>query len=98
VLRGSDVRAELRGNTYGDEHDWMSRGLSAIVAPGGEILAGPLAEEENILYATIDPDLAQAHRRHFDALGHHSRPDVFNLRVDTTRRQPVTLHRSQDDR
>ena len=91
VLRGSDVPAELRGDTYGDEDDWMSRGLSAIVAPGGEVLAGPLAEEEGILYATIDPDLARAHRRQFDVVGHYSRPDVFNLRVDTTRREPVTL-------
>ena len=97
VLRGADVPPELRGAVYGDEHDWMRRGLSAVVAPGGEVLAGPLAEEEGILYATIDPALGYAHRRQFDAVGHYSRPDVFNLRVDTTRRQPVMLHRRQDD-
>jgi nitrilase len=96
VLRGMDVPAELRGDIYGGEHDWMSRGLSAIIAPGGEVLAGPLAEQEGILYATIDPELAHAHRRQFDAVGHYSRPDVFNLRVDTSRRQPVTLHPRQD--
>ena len=82
---------ELRGDVYGDDQDWMSRGLSAIVAPGGDVLAGPLAEQEGILYATLDPELAVAHRRQFDAVGHYSRPDVFDLRVDTTRRRPVTL-------
>ena len=92
VLRATDVPTELRGDTYGDQHDWMSRGLSAIIAPGGDVLAGPLAEQEGILYATIDPDLVQAQHRHFDPVGHYSRPDVFNLHVDTTHRQPVTMH------
>src|SRR5664279_5082938 len=92
VLRATDVPIELRGDTYGDEHDWMSRGQSAIIAPGGDVLAGPLAEQEGILYATIDPDLVQAQHRHFDPVGHYSRPDVFNLHVDTTHRQPVTMH------
>jgi len=92
VLRATDVPTELRGDAYGDELDWMSRGLSAIIAPGGDIIAGPLAEQEGILYAAIDPELAQAQRRHFDPIGHYSRPDVFNLHVDTTHRQPVTMH------
>ncbi len=92
LLRGSDVPAELRGDTYGDDHDWMSRGLSAIIAPGGDVLAGPLTEQEGILYATVDAGLSNAQRRYFDAVGHYARPDVFSLHVDTTHRRPVTLH------
>ena len=32
----------------------MSRGGSAIVAPGGDVLAGPVTEREEILYAKVD--------------------------------------------
>ena len=35
LLRGSDVPEELRGEVYGLEDDWMSRGHTTIVAPGG---------------------------------------------------------------
>jgi nitrilase len=91
LLRGSDVPEELRGEAYGGDDDWMSRGRSLIVAPGGHVLAGPLEEQEGILYAEVDTELARLQRRRFDAVGHYSRPDVFELSVDTTSRQPVTF-------
>ena len=84
LLRGDDVPAELRGDTYrADGTDWMSRGHTTIVAPGGEILAGPVVDQEEIVYAEIDTDQVREHRRFFDPVGHYSRPDVFTLHVDT---------------
>jgi nitrilase len=91
VLRGSDVPADLRGELYGGDEDWMSRGLSAIVAPGGEVLAGPVAEHEEILYAEVEATRARASRQQFDPVGHYSRPDVFRLTVDRSARRPVTF-------
>jgi nitrilase len=93
LLRGSDVPPELRGDDYGGDDDWMSRGLATIVAPGGEVLAGPLLETEGILYAEIDIATIGAQRREFDPVGHYSRPDVFHLSVDTTRRDSVSFTR-----
>ena len=86
LLRGSDVPADVPGRDrfYGGEDDWMSKGLSTIVGPTGEILAGPLAEQEGILYAELDAGRARAVRHQFDPVGHYSRPDVFRLTVDTT--------------
>jgi aliphatic nitrilase len=56
-------------------------GWSAIIAPGGGIISGPLMGEEGILYAEIDlntiADMAHWH----DATGHYSRPDVVSLLV-----------------
>ena len=42
LLRGSDVPEELRGEVYGLDDDWMSRGHTTIVAPGGDVIAGPV--------------------------------------------------------
>jgi nitrilase len=91
VLRGSDVPADLRGDLYGGDDDWLSRGLATVVAPGGDILAGPLAGEEGIVYAEIDRSEVARERQYFDPVGHYSRPDVFSLHVDTRPRPPVTF-------
>lgn len=95
LLRGSDVPAELRGDTYGGEDDWMSRGYATIVAPGGDVLAGPAMDTEQILCAEIDLDLVAQHRHFFDPVGHYARPDVFRLSVDTSKRASVSF--SHDD-
>jgi nitrilase len=91
LLRGSDVPAELRGETYGGDDDWMCRGFTTIVAPGGDVLAGPLEDKEGILYAEIDLGLIALQRRQFDPVGHYARPDVFTLSVDTSARSSVVF-------
>jgi nitrilase len=60
---------------------WIGRGGSAIVAPDGAFLAGPLWDEEGILYATLDPGKLLEERQRFDPVGHYNRPDVFELQV-----------------
>lgn len=67
------------------------RGGSIIVAPTGEVLAGPVYDEETILYAEIDPGAKTRSHLDFDPVGHYSRPDVFELRVDTTARNSVNF-------
>jgi nitrilase len=94
LLRGSDVPEDLRGSVYGLEDDWMSRGFTTIVAPGGEVIAGPVLEREEIVYADLDIGLVHEQRRMFDPVGHYARPDVFTLRVDTRARQPVVFDES----
>ena len=84
LLRGSDVPEDLPGrdDMYGGADDWLSRGHSTIVGPDGTILAGPVIEQETILYADIDATVARASRQQFDPVGHYARPDVFTLVVD----------------
>ena len=84
LLRGSDVPEDLRGEIYrADVDDWMSRGHTTIVGPGGQVLAGPVVDREEIVYAEIDTDQVRDQRRLFDPVGHYARPDVFHLTVDT---------------
>ncbi|HZC30071.1 MAG TPA: carbon-nitrogen hydrolase family protein [Gaiellaceae bacterium] len=64
----------------------LGRGGSAILAPDGSYLAGPLYDEEGILYAELDPAALLAERQRFDPVGHYHRPDVLRLGVSPTAR------------
>jgi nitrilase len=59
----------------------LGRGGSAILAPDGSYLAGPLYDDEGILYADLDPSTLLAERQRFDPVGHYNRPDVLQLTV-----------------
>lgn len=61
--------------------DILMRGGSVIIDPAGQVLAGPVFDEEAILYADLDPDAKTRSHLDFDAVGHYARPDVFTLTV-----------------
>ena len=69
------LRAELEG------HEILGRGGSAVLGPDGAYLAGPLYDEEGILYAELDPARLYEERQRFDPAGHYHRPDVLSLTV-----------------
>ena len=57
------------------------RGGSGIIDPFGHFVAGPVWDEETILYADLDMQLAAASRMEHDPAGHYARPDVLELVV-----------------
>jgi len=59
--------------------DVIGRGGSAILAPDGSYLAGPLWDEEGVLYAELEPARLDGERQRFDPTGHYHRPDVLGL-------------------
>jgi len=59
----------------------IGRGGSAILAPDGTYLAGPIYDEEGILYAELEPARLDEQRQRFDPAGHYHRPDVLSLQV-----------------
>jgi nitrilase len=77
------LRSEIEGaGTIG-------RGGSAILAPDGSYLAGPLYDEEGILYAELDPARILEERQRFDPVGHYNRPDVLGLQRNLPGGPPV---------
>jgi len=81
-LRGSDVPRDLSDadELYRGEDDFMSRGNTTIVAPGGTLIAGPLIGEAVVVSAELEQSRIAAGRRMFDPTGHYARPDVLSLR------------------
>ena len=91
-LRASDVPAGFPGRDqlFPDPDEWLNPGDSVVVAPGGEIVAGPLHKEHGLLLADIEPARAAAAHRTLDVVGHYGRSDIFHLTIDRSVRAPVT--------
>jgi len=89
-------RREDVWNLESDDEQWVEAGNSVIVAPSGEILAGPARHEETILTADLDLDAVRSARRLFDPVGHYNRPDVFHLAADLRARPAVMVTATSD--
>jgi nitrilase len=76
----------------GDDPDTvLIKGGSVILSPSGEILAGPMRDQEGILTAELDLDDIPRGKFDLDVIGHYSRADLFSLNVDERPKQPVVF-------
>ena len=57
-------------------------GGSMIAAPSGKLIAGPMGNEEGILYADLDLELCARHKLEHHFSGHYNRPDIFQLSIN----------------
>ena len=91
LMQASDLPDDFpaRDSLYPDADEWINPGDSIVVAPDGEIAAGPLHKETGILYCDIDLEKAAIAKRALDVTGHYSRPDIFKLHVNTRPQSPV---------
>ena len=91
LIRASDLPEDLPGKDtlYPDAEEWVNPGDSVVIAPDGEIVAGPMHKETGILYCEIDREKAGIAKRALDVTGHYSRPDIFQLHVNCQPQTPV---------
>jgi nitrilase len=75
----------------------MCRGGSAIVSPLGDVVAGPLYDQEGILTAELDRGEIVRAKVDFDVVGHYARPDVLRLIVDREAKPPVRVSGSEEN-
>jgi nitrilase len=89
-VRKADYPADIQqSEELQRQPEVMCRGGSAIVSPLGEILAGPLYDQEGILFAELDRDMIVRAKLDFDVVGHYARPDIFSLAIDQRRKPPI---------
>lgn len=79
-VRKSDYPERFQAD-LAHEPDIMSSGGSVIISPLGEVLAGPLWNQEGLLTAELDFSVLAKSKLDFDVVGHYSRNDVFKLEV-----------------
>ena len=68
---------------------WEVRGGSGIISPRGTYLAGPLYDQEGIVYADIDLEMIVWAKAMVDVVGHYARPDVTRLILDERKLAPI---------
>lgn len=74
-----------------DEERPLIQGGSMIIDPLGNILAGPLKNQEGLITAEIDRSDIVKSRYDLDVVGHYARPDVFQLLVNESERTTVSF-------
>ena len=87
LMRASALPPELEAHPdrVTSPSAFVMRGGSAIIAPNGRYLAGPVYEEPCILQATLDLAEIRAESMALDVTGHYSRPDCFEFGVQRRR-------------
>ena len=80
VITGGQSKSASKSKPKGE---FVSRGGSCIVSPLGDVLAGPLWEDEDgLLVVEVDMDDCVRGRLDLDVGGHYSRSDAFRLTVE----------------
>ncbi len=93
AMQGSDVPDDFpyKDELFPDPDEWVNDGGAVVMKPFTGAIAGPMNREKATLYAEIDISAAHDARRSLDVTGHYSRPDVFDLHVDRSHRDPATF-------
>jgi nitrilase len=83
-LTRADCPADYACPQGDDPGTVLIRGGSCVVAPLGQVLAGPHFGGECLLTADLDPGEIARGKYDLDVAGHYARPDVFRLLVNET--------------
>jgi nitrilase len=95
-LTRADCPADYDPIQGSDPNTVLIGGGSCIVAPSGDVLAGPLLEGEGLLCADIDVSDIPKYKFDLDVTGHYARPDVFSIQVNTRSSSAVLEAQSND--
>lgn len=66
-----------------DDETLLLKGGSSVIKPNSEYLVQPVQNENTIIYADLDLSILSEGNLFIDTNGHYSRPDIFQLHVNT---------------
>lgn len=91
LMRKTDIGSDMPHHELIRDNapEMLSNGGSCIAAPDGSWVIEPIVDREMIITATIDMNEVRKERQNFDPSGHYSRPDVFELTVNTQRQRII---------
>lgn len=69
----------------------LGNGGSCIAGPDGEWIMEPVVDKEGLLYEILDFNKVYEERQNFDPVGHYSRPDVTQLKVNRERQSTINF-------
>jgi predicted amidohydrolase len=75
----------------GESEELVLKGGSAVIGPDSSYLAGPVFDRSDIIYGEIEPQRMIEGHLAIDTSGHYSRPDVFQLEVNTSPQSGITF-------
>jgi len=75
----------------GEVLDRTPRGISVVIGPSGEPVSAVLQEGEGLLYHEIDINHCVEPKQFHDVVGYYNRFDIFELRVNRARLQPIAF-------
>jgi predicted amidohydrolase len=83
IMRASELPHELEmiDSLKQRSESFVLNGGSAIIAPDGSLLAGPVFDQEVILTADLDLSRIAEESLALDVTGHYSRPDIFDVKL-----------------
>ncbi|HWN99566.1 MAG TPA: carbon-nitrogen hydrolase family protein [Blastocatellia bacterium] len=82
VMRSRELPPELEPiASLANPDALVLNGGSAIIAPDGSLLAGPVFDEETILTAEVDLSRIAEESLTLDVTGHYHRPDLFDVKL-----------------
>jgi nitrilase len=96
MLLRADCPADYAAIQGNDPDTVLMRGGSCIIGPLGQILAGPVFNQTQILHVDLDMNEIVRGKYDFDVAGHYARPDVFRLAVNESATSAVVFEGSSE--
>ena len=86
-----EIALELLEEIKVEDDEYLLKGGSCVIAPDTSYIIEPTFESTELLSADLDLRELSAGNLFIDTNGHYSRPDIFQLKVNTTPKTNVTF-------